>query len=153
MRISDWSSDVCSSDLWPTWRSATRHIAIRYTRGRSSFRASGVATKSALWGRRAGAKGIYRHRAARRRGNGGSRCKSSRWSTRPSVSGVQHTHRFDWGRLSVAYIAADAHLLAPKLRTLSPHDTEGGARRHDGWNALERVRLLDLDRKIPRLNS
>jgi hypothetical protein len=42
---------------------------------------------------------------------------------------------------------ADAHLLAPKLRTLSPHDTAAAARRNDGWNALERVRLLDLARR------
>jgi hypothetical protein len=42
---------------------------------------------------------------------------------------------------------ADAHLLAPKLRTLSPHDTAAAARRNDGWNALERVRLLDLARQ------
>jgi hypothetical protein len=45
------------------------------------------------------------------------------------------------------YIVADAHLLAPKLRTLSPHDTAAAARRNDGWNALERVRLLDLARR------
>jgi hypothetical protein len=42
---------------------------------------------------------------------------------------------------------ADVHLLAPKLRTLSPHDTAAAARRNDGWNALERVRLLDLARR------
>jgi hypothetical protein len=52
-----------------------------------------------------------------------------------------------WGRREVAYIVADAHLLAPKLRTLSPHDTAAAARRNDGWNALERVRLLDLARR------
>ena len=98
-------------------------------------------------GRRAGAKGIYRHRAARRRRIGGSRCKSSRWSIGPSVSGVPRAHRSDWGRRQLAYIVADAHLLAPKLRTLSPHDTTAAARRNDGWNALERVRLLDLARR------
>lgn len=37
---------------------------------------------------------------------------------------------------------ADAHLLAPKLRTLSPQDTAAAARRNHGSNALERVRLL-----------
>lgn len=65
----------------------------------------------------------------------------------PSVSGVPRAHRSDWGRRQVAYIVADAHLLAPKLRTLSPHDTAAAARRNDGWNALERVRLLDLARR------
>jgi hypothetical protein len=40
-----------------------------------------------------------------------------------------------------AYVA-DAHLLAPKLRTLSPHDTAAAARRNDGWNAQERVPIV-----------
>jgi hypothetical protein len=64
-----------------------------------------------------------------------------------NVSGVPRAHRSDWGRRQVAYIVADAHLLAPKLRTLSLRDTAAAARRNDGWNALERVRLLDLARR------
>jgi hypothetical protein len=39
------------------------------------------------------------------------------------------------GRRQVAYIVADAHLLAPKLQTLAPHDTAATASRNDGWNA------------------
>jgi hypothetical protein len=72
---------------------------------------------------------------------------ANRGSIGPSVSGVPRAHRSDWGRRQLAYIVADAHLLAPKLRTLSPHDTTAAARRNDGWNALERVRLLDLARR------
>jgi hypothetical protein len=64
-----------------------------------------------------------------------------------SVSGVPRAHRSDWARRQVAYVVADAHLLAPKLRTLSSHDTAAAAHRNDGWNALERVRLLDLARQ------
>ena len=64
------------------------------------------------------------------------------------VSGVPRERRSDWGRRQVAYIAADAHLLVPKLRTLSPHDSAATACRNDGWNALERVRLLDLARRV-----
>ena len=44
-------------------------------------------------------------------------------------------------------IVVDAHVLAPKLPMLSPHDTAAAARRNDEWNALERVRLLDLARR------
>jgi hypothetical protein len=67
---------------------------------------------------------------------------------RSLVSGVPREHRSDWGRRQVAYIVADAHLLVPKLRTLSPHDSAATACRNDCWNALERVRLLDLARRV-----
>jgi hypothetical protein len=64
------------------------------------------------------------------------------------VSGVPREHPSDWGQRQVAYIVADAHLLVPKLRTLPPHDSGATARRNDGWIALERVRLLDLAKRV-----
>jgi hypothetical protein len=51
------------------------------------------------------------------------RSSSRGWSvvgSGPMVSGVPREHRSDWGRRQAAYIVADAHLLVPKLRTLSP---------------------------------
>jgi hypothetical protein len=59
---------------------------------------------------------------------------SSQVVTRINVSGVPREHRSDCGRRQAAYIVADAHLLVPKLRTLSPHDSAATASRNDDWN-------------------
>src|SRR3546814_3506948 len=64
MRISDWSSDVCSSDLWSASRGrASRRWHAPWSDCNRSppVRCVSVGTKSRVWTRRAGARRSEEH--------------------------------------------------------------------------------------------